>query len=47
VAGAVVNLGTGSSEIFKEALSGEYYGIKDWMWAHKYYFSSVLGEGLL
>lgn len=47
VAGGIVNLGTGSSEIFKEALSGEHYGIKDWMWAHKYYFSSVLGEGLL
>lgn len=41
VAGGIVNLGTGSIEIFKEAFSGEYFTQKDWLSANAEYFKYV------
>lgn len=41
VAGGIVNLGTGSIEIFKEAFSGEYFNQKDWLAANAEYFRYV------
>lgn len=41
VAGGIVNLGTGSIEIFKEAFSGEYFNQKDWLAANTEYFRYV------
>ena len=38
VAGGLVNLGTGVNEIFKEALCGQYFDLKDWTFAHGYYW---------
>ena len=38
VAGGLVNVGTGSIEILKEALSGEYFNAKDWLSANAEYF---------
>ena len=42
VAGGIVNLGTGSIEIFKEAFSGEYFNQKDWLAANAEYFRYVV-----
>lgn len=41
VTGGVVNLGTGSLEIFKEALAGEYFSIKDWERANLIYWKNL------
>jgi len=41
IAGGIVNLGTGINEIFKEAMSGEYYTVKDWTWATGQYFANL------
>lgn len=46
VAGGIVNTGTGTIEIFKEAMTGEYYGIKDWKKAHQMYFGSFIQNWL-
>lgn len=40
VLGGAVNTATGFNNIFKEASVGEYFGMKDWAFAHKYYYSS-------
>ena len=49
VAGSIVNLGTGTIEIFKEAFSGEYFTQKDWLAANAEYFKyvapNILGTG--
>ena len=37
----IVNLGTGSIEVFKEALVGQFFNAEDWVWAHKYYYGSI------
>ena len=42
IAGGMVNVGTGSIEIFKEAFSGEYFDVKDWVKAHKSYYGSFM-----
>lgn len=42
IAGGTVNVGTGSIEIFKEAFSGEYFDVKDWVKAHKSYYGSFM-----
>lgn len=42
MAGGIVNLGTGSIEIFKEAFSGEYFTQKDWLSANAEYFKYVV-----
>ena len=42
IAGGMVNVGTGSIEIFKEAFSGEYFDVKDWVKAHKSYYRSFM-----
>lgn len=42
IAGGMVNVGTGSIEIFKEAFSGEYFDVKDWAKAHKSYYGSFM-----
>ena len=48
VAGGLVNLGTGSIEIFKEAFAGEYFTQKDWLKANaeylKYVTPSMIGN---
>lgn len=41
VAGGIVNTGTGSIEIFKEAATGQYFDLKDWVAANKLYFKSL------
>ena len=41
VAGGIVNLGTGSIEIFKEAFAGEYFTQKDWLLANAEYFKYI------
>lgn len=41
VAGGLVNLGTGSIEIFKEAFAGEFMNSKDWLKANIEYFKSL------
>ena len=40
VLGGMVNTGTGTINVFKEAVVGEYYNINDWYWAHRYYWGS-------
>lgn len=40
--GGAVNLGTGFIELFKEAASGEYYNMEEWINANKLYFSSFV-----
>lgn len=42
VPGGAVNTITGFNNIFKEAVSSEYFSIKDWAWGHKYYFSNFV-----
>lgn len=42
IAGGMVNVGTGSIEIFKEAFSGEFFDIRDWRKAHQSYYSSFM-----
>lgn len=42
VAGGIVNLGTGSLELFKEAVAGEHYDLKSLTRAHKFYFSDII-----
>lgn len=41
VLGGAVNVGTGSLEIFKEALAGEFFSIKDWERANITYWKSL------
>ena len=41
VAGGLVNLGTGSIEIFKEAFAGEYFTQTDWLKANAEYFKYI------
>lgn len=41
VAGGIVNVGTGSIEIFKETFSGEYFNQKNWLAANAEYFRYV------
>lgn len=41
VAGGMVNTGTGGIEIYKEALAGEYFTVKDWVKANKLYFEKL------
>lgn len=41
VAGGIVNLGTGSIEIFKEAFSGEFFNSEEWLKANIAYFKSL------
>jgi len=38
VLGGMVNTNTGFLNIFKEALSSEFFNTKDWGWAHRWYF---------
>ena len=38
VLGGMVNTGTGAINIFKEAATGDYFNVKDWYWAHRYYW---------
>ena len=42
IVGGMVNVGTGAIEIFKEAFSGEYFDVKDWVKAHKSYYGSFM-----
>lgn len=37
----MVNLGTGSIEIFKEAATGQYFNLEDWRKAHAIYWKSL------
>jgi len=39
VLGGAVNTLTGFNNIFKEAVTGDYFNAKDWAFAHKYYFA--------
>ena len=39
ILGGTVNTITGFNNIFKEAVTGDYFDAKDWAFAHKYYFS--------
>ena len=39
VLGGAVNTLTGFNNIFKEAITGDYFDAKDWAFAHKYYFA--------
>lgn len=41
VTGGIINLGTGSLEIFKEALAGEYFSVKDWERANIEYWKNL------
>lgn len=41
VAGGLVNLGTGSIEIFKEAFAGEFFDSEEWLKANIEYFKSL------
>lgn len=41
ITGGAINLGTGSLEIFKEALAGEYFSIKDWERANLIYWKHL------
>lgn len=41
VTGGAVNLATGSIEIFKEALAGEYFSLKDWQRANAIYWKDL------
>ena len=51
VAGGIVNVGTGSIEIFKEAVSGEHFNVQQWKRANKEYWkhfpSNILHMGEL
>lgn len=38
VAGGAINLGTGSLEVFKEAIAGEHFNLKDWKKANLIYW---------
>lgn len=40
VLGGAVNTITGFNNIFKEAITSEYFNAKDWAWAHKWYYGS-------
>ena len=40
VLGGAVNTLTGFNNIFKEAVTGEYFNAKDWANAHRYYFAN-------
>lgn len=42
VLGGAVNTMTGFNNIFKEAITGDYFNTKDWTFAHKYYFSNFV-----
>ena len=42
VTGGIVNVGTGSIEIFKEAFSGEHFDVKSWRRANAEYFKYVV-----
>ena len=42
VLGGAVNTATGFNNIFKEAITSDYFGIRDWRFAHKYYYSSFV-----
>lgn len=42
VLGGAINTTTGFNNIFKEALSGDYFNAKDWAFAHKYYFGNFV-----
>ena len=42
VLGGAVNTLTGFNNIFKEVITSEYFGVKDWRFAHKYYYSSFV-----
>lgn len=44
VAGGAVNTMTGLNELFKEALSGEYYSLKDFKKANRLYFGSFVNN---
>lgn len=46
VAGGMVNTMTGFNEIFKEAISGEYFDVKDFTRANKLYFSGFVDNWL-
>lgn len=46
VAGGMVNTMTGFNEIFKEAISGEYFDPKDFLRANKLYFSGFVDNWL-
>lgn len=41
VHGGLVNLGTGGIEIFKEAMAGQYYSLREWRMAHSQYMKSL------
>ena len=41
VLGGAVNTLTGFNNIFKEAVTGDYFTAKDWAYAHKYYFQHL------
>lgn len=41
VAGGITNVGTGSVELFKEAVSGEHFTLSDWRRANKEYFKHL------
>jgi hypothetical protein len=41
VTGGMINLGTGTLEVFKEALAGEYFSIKDWERANIEYWKNL------
>lgn len=42
VLGGAVNTLTGFNNIFKEAVTGDYFNAKDWAFAHKYYFKHLV-----
>lgn len=42
VVGGIVNTGTGTFEVFKEALSDEHFSVKDWTYAHKLYYKNFV-----
>ena len=42
--GGMVNLGTGVNEIFKEAITGEFFTVKDWTKASAQYWASIPSE---
>lgn len=44
VQGGMVNLGTGWIEIFKEAMSGEHFDLKNWKDANEDYFKMLIGN---
>lgn len=42
--GGAVNFGTGNIELFKEALAGEFFTVKDWAKANAQYWASIPSE---